>query len=184
MSFLQCTPKKYVPVFTARQKTISMPSGHMSEFPSSLPISILLGCDTRPDVAAPLTSRVSLLTGFVDCSSGGAGGEMWRRSTWGVHPWCKLDVPLCSCHILLIKPLYSPEGKCEICCVVLLRLRVASLLAKCFLIHPLYTLLCFLSMVIIQCVVWRRWRARLWGSDKKYIFFSVICFIFMSSCVA
>lgn len=96
---------------------------------------------------------------------------MWRRSTWGVHPWCKLDVPLCSCHILLIKPLYSPEGKCEICCVVLLRLRVASLLAKCFLIHPLYTLLCFLSMVIIQCVVWRRWRARLWGSDKKYIFF-------------
>lgn len=73
--FLQCTPKKYVTVFTARQKTIPMPSGHMSEFPSSLPISILLGCDTRPDVAAPLTTRVSLLTGFVDCSSQGQEGR-------------------------------------------------------------------------------------------------------------
>lgn len=88
MSFLQCTPKKYVTVFTARQKTISMPSGHMSEFPSSLPISILLGCDTRPDVAAPLTSRVSLLTGFVDCSSQGQEG----RCGVGAHGGCTHDV--------------------------------------------------------------------------------------------
>lgn len=58
-------------VFTARQKTILVPSGHMSEFPRSWPISILLGCDTRPDVAAPLTSRVSLLTGCLDCGSQG-----------------------------------------------------------------------------------------------------------------
>lgn len=48
-----------------------MPSGHMSEFPRSSPISILLGGDTGPDVAALLTSRVSLLTDCLACSSQG-----------------------------------------------------------------------------------------------------------------
>lgn len=78
------SPRLSAIVFTDRQRTISVPSGHMSEFPRSSPISILLGCDTRPDVAAPLTSRVSLLTGCLDCSSQGQEGGValkYRRGT-------------------------------------------------------------------------------------------------------
>ncbi|KAJ4945552.1 hypothetical protein JOQ06_023233 [Pogonophryne albipinna] len=66
------------------QKTTLVPSGHKSEFPRSWPISILLGSDTRPDVAAPLSSRVILLTGCLDYSSQGQ-----ERCTVGVqelHP--------------------------------------------------------------------------------------------------
>lgn len=62
------------------RRPFRLPSGRMSEFPRSSPISILLGCDTRPDVAAPLTSRVSLLTGRMDCGSQGHEG-VWRWST-------------------------------------------------------------------------------------------------------
>ena len=97
----------------------------------------------------------------------------------GVHPSCKLDLPPCSCHIPLMKPLYSPEEVlCGLCCVVLLVFRVASLLAKCFLIHLLYTLLCFSSMVVIQCVVCSRWRARHWYSDKNIFLFFFFFFFF------
>lgn len=48
-------------------QTISVLSSHTREFPRSSPISILLGCDTWPDVAASLTSRVSLLIDSLDC---------------------------------------------------------------------------------------------------------------------
>lgn len=61
-------------LFAAREKTIAVPSSYTSEFPRSSPISILLGSDTWPDVAGPLTSRVSFLTGRLDCSSQRKGG--------------------------------------------------------------------------------------------------------------
>lgn len=89
-----------------REQTISVPSGYMSEFPRSLPISILLGCDTRPDVAAPLTSRLSLPTGCVDSSSQGHGEEGGVcRSTASVPMMYSWIYPLCSwVHNWLIKP--------------------------------------------------------------------------------
>lgn len=101
-------------VFPARQKTISVPSGHMREFPRSSPISILLGCDTQPDVAAPLASRVGFLTCCLGCSSQGQEG-LWCWST-GDTPMMYTGSTLCSlvnnCHIPLIKPLCpaSPGG--------------------------------------------------------------------------
>lgn len=53
------------------EQTILVPSGHLSEFPVDLPISIFLVGYTRPDVAGPLTSRVSSLTAHTDFSSQG-----------------------------------------------------------------------------------------------------------------
>lgn len=93
------TPRLLSVILTFRQKAIFVPSGHLSEFPRSSPISILLGCDTGPDVAAPLTSRLGPLTGHLGCSSQGQGVTR-------VHSWCALHLPLCSsanhCHIPLI----------------------------------------------------------------------------------
>lgn len=56
-----------------------MPSGHMSEFPGSLPISISLGGSPWPNVAGPLTSRVSSVTAHTDAGPQGFGIQ-------GVHP--------------------------------------------------------------------------------------------------
>lgn len=88
------------------EQTILVPSGHVSEFPGGLPISIFLVGYTRPDVAGPLTSRVSSLTAHTDFSSLGHVGS--GSGIQGVHPWCRLNLPFCSgvnnCHIPLIKP--------------------------------------------------------------------------------
>lgn len=58
-------PRLLSVIFTGRLKADLEPSGHLSEFPRSSPISILLGCDRGVDVAAPLASRVSPLTGHL-----------------------------------------------------------------------------------------------------------------------
>lgn len=75
-------------IFMARQESISVPCGHYTtEFPRSSPISILLDCDTEPDVAAPLATRVSLLTGFLAHVFPGVGGaRQSRKSTFTYYP--------------------------------------------------------------------------------------------------
>lgn len=53
------------------------------------PISILLDADTGADVAAPLASRVSPLTGQRDCSSRGQQEEVqgFSHHTLCIYPW-------------------------------------------------------------------------------------------------
>lgn len=141
-------------VFPARQKTISVPSGHMREFPRSSPISILLGCDTQPDVAAPLASRVGLLTGCPSCSSQGQEG-LWCWST-GDTPMMYTGSTLCSlvnnCHIPLIKPLCpASPGGCPLGSTVSCwDSGLVPCNRKCSLTHLLWTFLCFLCAVDIQ----------------------------------
>lgn len=123
-------------VFTARQKTILVPSGYMSEFPRRWPISILLGCDTQPDVAAPLTSGVSLLTGCLDSSSQGQE-RVWCWSTGGTPMMFTESTPLLLSEQLLYStnkdsmPCQSWRVSFGIYCV-LLGFRAAPLWSKMF----------------------------------------------------
>lgn len=77
---------------------------YVSESSRNVPCSVSLGCDTWPDVAAPLASRVSWLTDWLAglWFLGTAEGERGRRQSAYQAGFFSSWVSFC--HIALIKP--------------------------------------------------------------------------------
>lgn len=125
----------------------------MNEFPRSSPISILLGCDTWPDVAGPLTSRVSFLTGRLDCSSQGQEGGValeYRSYIHNVH-WIYPFAPEKLSHStdIQVRVLQGPPVSCW-------DLGLIPCNLKCFLRRLLCALLCILCKIWISSVFYVR----------------------------
>lgn len=75
-----------LPAYTAADartsQCLNVPCHYASEFPRNSPISLLLGCDTRADVAGPLASRVSWQAAWPSGSQG-VDGEPGKRGRGG-----------------------------------------------------------------------------------------------------